>query len=254
MRELPAFFAELGSWAAERDRPAQRHAYGPHPDQHAELRLPDGEGPHRVVVVIHGGFWRAEYTKANTTAVAVALAAAGWATWNVEYRRVGSGGGYPETLDDVAAARAALHHVGAALDLDAVGSLGHSAGGHLALWLAAEGRVSSAVALAGVCDLAAGAAAGLGDDAVAGFLGGAPDAHGDADPARRLPLGVPLLLVHGSEDDRVPAGHSRAFAAAARAAGDDCRLLELDGVGHFEPIDPRSSAWPEIVAALAALT
>jgi acetyl esterase/lipase len=249
---LDAFLAELGARAAARYRPGELHAYGPDPDQHAELRLPDGEGPHPVAVVLHGGFWRAGYTRRNTTAVAVALAEAGWATWNVEYRR--GAGAVRRTLEDVAAATRALAQVDAPLDLGRVVAVGHSAGGHLALWLAAERKVTSAVALAGVCDLAAAADADLGDGAVAEFLGGPAGEHPAADPARRLPLGVPLLLVHGGGDDRVPVEHSRAFEATASAAGDECRLLELDGADHFDVIDPRSAPWPRIEAALAELT
>ena len=125
---------------------------------------------------------------------------------------------------------------------------GHSAGGHLALWLAAERLVAGAVPIGGVCDLAAAARAGLGSNAVQELLGGEP--AGDADPAARLPLGAPQLLVHGTDDDRVPLAHARAYAERARAAGDDCRLLELDGADHFDPIDPRT---PHVAAVLGAL-
>jgi len=125
-----------------------RHAYGPLPDQHATLR---GAGP--TVVVLHGGFWRARYRAPLMDPLCDALAALGFASWNVEYRRVGAGGGYPETLEDVAAACRAAP--------DPVLALGHSAGGHLALWAAAEGLVPAAVSLAGVCDLAGAARAGV---------------------------------------------------------------------------------------------
>lgn len=255
--ELPTFFAELTAWAGEGPVAAASHAYGAAPDQHADLRLPAGPGPHPVLVVVHGGFWQAPYTKDNTTALAVTLAKAGWASWNVEYRRVGAGGGYPQTLEDVAAACQALRHADASLDLGTVVAIGHSAGGQLALWLAAERLVHAAVGLAAVSDLTDGARARLGQGAVAGFLGGPPDtvphAYADADPARRLPLGVPALLVHGTEDDRVPLRQSRDFAAAARAAGTDCELLELAGADHFDVIDPRTAWWPSILAALARL-
>jgi fermentation-respiration switch protein FrsA (DUF1100 family) len=142
-------------------------------------------------------------------------------------------------LDDVAA--------GARLVGPGV-AIGHSAGGHLALWLAAEGGATAAVALGGVCDLADAARRGLGGDAVQELLGG--DDAPDVDPARRLPLGRPQLLVHGTEDDRVPIEHARTYAVAA---GDECTLLELDGVDHFDVIDPRHERWQEIPAAMRGL-
>jgi acetyl esterase/lipase len=254
MRDVPAFFAELGAWAAGRGVPATRHAYGPADDQHADLRLPETAGPHRVAVVIHGGFWRAAYTKQNTAAVAVALTELGWATWNIEYRR---GDGYSATLDDVRAACDALRGLDAPLDLGSVVAVGHSAGGQLALWAGAEGLVSAAAALAGVCDLDGAARDDLGDGAVVAFLGGDSEAvahaYARADPLRRLPVRAPVLLVHGTTDDRVPITQSRAYRDAAAAAGDACRLVELEGADHFDVIDPRSDAWPAVAGGLAAL-
>lgn len=236
-RDVPSFFAELGAWAAVTGpRPAVR-AYGGHPDQVADLR--GGSG--RVAVVIHGGFWRAGFTRANTTAVAAALAEAGWTTWNLEYRRIGAGGGYPQTLDDVAAFCREFVGPGAV-------AIGHSTGAQLALWAAAEGLVGAAVALGGVCDLRAAAAADLGDGAVLEFLGRRPEEIPDADPAQRLPLGLPVLVVHGDRDDRVPFQQALAFAAAAGA-----ELLELPGADHFDVVDPRSAWWPEIEEAIGAL-
>jgi acetyl esterase/lipase len=220
--------------------------YGDHEDQRLELRRGGG----RTALVLHGGFWRAGYTLANTRALAVALTRDGWTTANVEYRRLGPGR-FRELLDDVAAAARALDRPALAV--------GHSAGGHLALWLAAEGLAAAAVPLGGVSDLAAAARAGLGSDAVRELLGGDPDPHPRVDPAARLPLGVPQLRVHGAEGDRVPVEHARAYAEQARAAGDDCRLLELAGADHFDPIDPRAPCWPAVrdsvheVAARAGL-
>jgi acetyl esterase/lipase len=193
--------------------------------------------------VLHGGFWRARYTLATTRAIATDLARRGWATWNVEYRRIGTGGGVPETLEDVAAAVRAIP-----VAASRVVTIGHSAGGQLALWLCRTGLLTGAVSLAGVCDLVGGAQLAIGDGAVAAFVGDANLAL--ADPMQRLPTGVAQLLVHGDLDDRVPVELSRRYAAAAQAAGDRCELLELSGVGHFEPIDPRSEAWSEAAAAL----
>lgn len=247
--ELPAFFDELAAWADDLAPVVSTSAYGPHPDQVIDLRTPPEQRGLRLALVLHGGFWRAPYTRRNTSAVAAALSAAGWATANVEYRRLGPGA-YEPMLEDVAAARAHLATYERAV------AIGHSAGGQLALWLAAEGAVDAAVALGGVCDLEDAFRADLGDGAVAEFLGGAPDevpeAYARADPALRLPLGRPQILVHGSADDRVPVEHAQRYAARARAAGDDCVLLPVDG-GHFEPIDPRTAVWPTIVGAVNGL-
>jgi acetyl esterase/lipase len=240
--DLDRFLAEL---AALPDDGAE-HRYGAHPEQWAELRLPEGSEPRGVAVLLHGGFWRARYTLALMRAIATDLARRGWATWNAEYRRVDAGGGVPETLDDVAAAVRALPVAGSR-----VVAIGHSAGGQLALWLAGTGLVSAAVSLGGVCDLRDGARLGVGKGAVDAFVGDAD--LGLADPMQRLPTGVPQLLVHGDLDDDVPVELSRRYADAARAAGDRCELLELPGVGHFEPIDPRTEAWSQVVAALDRL-
>jgi acetyl esterase/lipase len=245
---VPAFFAELDAWSGARGVPVETVAYGPEPDQFLELRGPAPSGTGRLALVLHGGFWRAGYTCHNTAAVATALAEAGWTTANVEYRRLGPGF-YLPLLEDVLAARRHLDEEAAVV------AVGHSAGGHLALWLAASGAVDGAVALGGVCDLAAAARANLGAGAVQELLGGgpseAPEAYTEADPAARLPLGRPQVLVHGVNDDRVPIDHARGYAARATAAGDDCRVVEVDA-GHFELIDPRSPVWPAVVAAVEA--
>jgi acetyl esterase/lipase len=247
--ELPAFFDDLAAWAEDRGPTAETLAYGSHDDQVLDVRRPEDGSARGLAVVLHGGFWRAQFTRRNTAAVAAALTSAGWVTANVEYRRLGRGA-YRELLEDVAAATAHAPRSGRTV------AIGHSAGGHLALWLAAKGAVDAAVALGGVCDLEDAFRAGLGDGAVEEFLGGAPEdapeAYDLADPARRLPLGAPQVLVHGRADDRVPVEHARRYADRARAAGDDCRLVEVDG-GHFEPIDPRSTAWRTIVDTMEAL-
>jgi acetyl esterase/lipase len=237
--DLDRFLADLAALAKD----GTEHRYGAHPEQWAELRLPKGGEPCGVAVVLHGGFWRARFTLATTRAIATDLARRGWATWNVEYRRIGAGGGVPETLEDVAAAVRALP-----VAASRVVAIGHSAGGQLALWLCKSGLLTGAVSLAGVCDLGEGARLVIGDGAVAAFVGDADLAL--ADPMQRLPTGVPQLLVHGDLDDRVPVELSRRYASAARAAGDRCELLELAGVGHLEPIDPRSEAWSRTAAAL----
>jgi acetyl esterase/lipase len=244
--------------------PTARLAYGPDPNQFAELRVPEGPGPHPLAVALHGGFWKARYDLLHLGHACEALRQEGIATLSVEYRRVGQpGGGYPGTLEDLARALSLVPGLGAhGVRVDRTVVFGHSAGGQLALWLAATQRqqfgaqsiVAGALSLAGVTDLARGSALGLGDGAVDAFLGGAPEvapeAYARASPWALLPLGVPQVLIHGEEDDTVPLGLSADYAAGARAQGDEVRFEPLPGVGHFEPIDPRSTAWPRVVAAL----
>lgn len=249
-------------------------AYGSDDSQVADLRLPPGPGPHPVVIVIHGGFWRARFGMERTEEIASDLPRLDFASWNIEYRRVGhTGGGWPGTLQDVALAADHLLvlHDAFPLDLERVATLGHSAGGHLALWLAARQRlatpnifvrsnpigVSGAVSLAGVCDLAHMARVREVDNPVVEFLGGTPaefpERYAAASPAELLPLRVPQVLLHGDQDDRVPLAVSRDYASRATAAGDEVTYIELPGVGHFEFEDPRSVPWARAVEALKAL-
>jgi acetyl esterase/lipase len=206
-------------------------AYGSHRWARAELWLPRGDGPFPVVVVLHGGYWRAKYSKRTMKGACADLARRGFAAWNVEYRRIGrgQGGGWPATLDDVGAA---IDHLAALddprLDLGAgVTAIGHSAGGQLALWAASREdprvRVTRVVAQAAVCNLT------VAGEPAWEFLGGRPDEvperYAAADPMRLIPLGVPTLLVHGADDQTVPVQRSRDYAAAARAAGDQVELV-----------------------------
>ena len=223
--------------------------YGHDPSQFVELSLPP-TSPKGVVVVVHGGFWRARYDLELGRPLAASLVEHGWAAWNVEYRRVGNGGGNPETLDDVAAAVDALADQD--LDLSRVVTLGHSAGGHLATWAASRGRhdrwpdgvaVTAVVSQAGVLDLGSAYAEALGAGAVEAFLGHPPGPDDDpADPLRQVPLEVPVHCVHGLDDDVVPVSQSRAYVAAANAAGARAELSEVDG-DHFVVVDPASDAW-----------
>ncbi len=183
------------------------------------------------------------------------LAACGWAAWNLEYRRLGflAGGGWPRTFEDVAAG---IDHLAAlpALDLGTVAAIGHSAGGHLALWAVSRERprvpVTRAVSQAGVLDLREAARLGLSNGAAAKLLGGRPhqrpERYGAASPIERLPLGVPQLLVHGEEDGIVPVSMSLRYHDAALAAGDPAELVVLPATGHFEHLDPRSDAWAAV--------
>jgi acetyl esterase/lipase len=252
--DAQALLAELQAWADARGAVTRVHRYGPGPEHEADLLLPAGDRPHSVAMLLHGGFWRAPFKRSIMSALAIDLAGRGWATWNVEYRRGGSGGGESETLDDVRAAIDALANIDATVDATRVLVLGHSAGGQLALCAASLPAVTTVVSLAGVCDLVSAADEGIGDDAVVEFIGATPaqrpDAYALADPMQRLPTGAEVLLAHGDADDRVPVHLSRDYAAAARAAGDSVELLELPGVDHFAVIDPRSSAWSEIARRL----
>lgn len=244
---------------------ARRIAYGDHVDQVGDLHLPAGDGPWPTVVLVHGGFWRLPWGLALMTPLARDLAGRGLAAWNIEYRRVGqAGGGWPGTLEDVAAAADAVAGLDG-VDATRVVTVGHSAGGHLALWLAARHRISpgapgadprvrpwAAVSQAGVADLAGGAAARLGSGACEALLGGSPadvpERYAAASPLALLPLGVPQLLVHGDRDEAVPVGQSRAYATAARAAGDAVDLVELADVNHLDLIEPEHPAWAAVVA------
>lgn len=261
--------------AMARPRPPAdvRLAYADHPSGFGELRLPPGEGPFPVVVLVHGGCWLAEYDLGYMAGLAAALAAEGYATWTIEYRRVGEeGGGWPGTFMDVAAAADHVRVLARSYPLDTgrVVAVGHSAGGHLALWLAAR-RVLAAddplrrddplalagvVSLAGIPDLAAYAAPEGCGAAVPGLLGGEPDAHPErlrrASPIALLPLGVPQVLIAGGRDTIVPPAHARAYAAAG---GDDpVRVVVVEAAGHFELVTPRGKPWRELRRALAELS
>jgi acetyl esterase/lipase len=261
----------------------RRLAYGPGPLQFGELRVPNRPGPHPTVILIHGGFWRAQYGYALMNGLAEDLAARGIASWNIEYRRVGDpGGGWPNTLLDVAAAADHLLTLAPryALDLKRIVAIGHSAGGHLALWLAGRSRLpkdgplasaagslkaevsertqlAGVISLAGVNDLALGWRLDLGNNAVGAFLGGSPDEvperYAAASPAALLPLGVPQVLIRGTADNRVPLRVSQEYAQAARDVGDQVTLIELEEVDHFAVIDAHSAAWARTIEALQDL-
>jgi acetyl esterase/lipase len=242
--------------------------YGTDRSQVADLHLPasnESTTPLAVVVVIHGGFWGSAYGRELGTPLADDLAQHGVAGWNIEYRRLGNGGGWPSTFDDVGAAIDALATLAMAaadgrLDLARVVAIGHSAGGHLAVWAAGRAglppnapgadprvRLTGVVSQAGVLDLAHGAEHHLGGGAVPKLLGGSPhqfpDRYAQASPYSRLPIGVPATLVHGLDDDVVPIEQSDRYKAAAEARGDRVDEIRLQGVGHYELIDVASDAW-----------
>jgi acetyl esterase/lipase len=236
-------------------RKGVRSRYGPDPAQFGELYRPREPAHPGVVVVVHGGVWRARYDLALGRPLAADLAAHGFTAWNVEYRRVGNGGGWPVTADDVGAA---IDHL-ATLDVDTSGvvTIGHSAGGHLAVWVTGRATplvpVTAAVAQAGVLDVRRALRNGLGGGAVAAFLGGPPDEVPDhyraADLLAAAPPPVPVLCVHARADDVVPIRQSEAYVAAA---GNQAILREQPG-DHFTVIDPQHGSWALVRDALPDL-
>lgn len=226
--------------------------YAAHEDAVVDVHLPRGSLPHdstdRVVVLVHGGFWKAAYDRRHTRPMARALAEAGWVVATPEYRRVGNGGGWPVTAEDVHTAVSRLPGLLGSLGI-ATGPLvvtGHSAGGHLALWLATTDlAVRRVVGLAPVCDLGEAIRLGLGDDATQAFLG--EHEPGEADPMvlfDRRPA-AEVVVVHGGADEDVPVSLSRRLAAAHPWV----ELREVPG-DHFGPITPDSAAWPTVLEAL----
>lgn len=245
----------------------QREFYGSEPAQFGDLFLPAGDGAHPVAIVLHGGLWFNAYSLDQMTPMCAALADAGIAAWNVEYRRIGDPGGrFPGTFHDVARATDHLRELAPKyhLDLTRVIALGHSAGGHLALWIAARAKIpvddplhtSAPLAIRATVSLA-----GIGDlqlawqsefhDVIAQFIGGAPDdapeRYAVASPAALLPLGVKQILIHGEDDELVPIEMSRAYQSAASACGDDASLVPLSDAGHFQFLDPRTREWATVL-------
>lgn len=249
-------------------------SYGPDPLQFGQLRLPQGAGPHPVAMVIHGGCWLAEYDLEYMAGLAASLTEAGVATWSIEYRRIGDeGGGWPGTFEDVGAALDHLRTIEAQfnLDLDRVVAVGHSAGGHLALWLAGRPDLAASdplrpetvqaltgvVALAGIPDLASFASPTGCGSAVEGLLGGNPGAVperiGRGSPIEMLPFGIPQILVVGALDPIVPLEQASLFQEAARREGDRVEIRTVEGVGHFELVDSSHSAFDTVRSAVLEL-
>ena len=238
---MPRDILELPPPAAD-----QRIRYGPDGLHFADLRLPAGDGPHPLLIFIHGGFWRSRYNLEYAGHICAALAAVGWASWNLEYRRGGDpGGGWPGTCDDVLQGVLHIRQLAAAypLDLNRVIVAGHSAGGHLALWVAAQDALPlrRAISLGGVADLRRAHDLRIGTDAVAEFLGGPP--FREVSPLELLPFPTAQVLIHGTADDIVPLEVAESFAQASENA----RLVQLKGADHFDVIDPRSPFFPIVL-------
>jgi acetyl esterase/lipase len=247
-------------------------AYGPGASQEGDLWCPAGQGPHPVAVLFHGGFWYHAWERDLMDGLARDLARRGIAAWNVGYRRIGAGGGWPVTGED--AARATDHLTALApvyrLDLGRVAVVGHSAGAQLALWVTARGRRGEVhprlvVGLATIADLETAITDRIGGGSVARFLGASSSAGagagvdgdldvalGDASPRARVPIGVSQLLAHAVHDDIVPLSQTTDYATAAEAAGDDVTVLEFPAGGHFDLIDPTSPSWVAVASELHA--
>ena len=232
-----------------------RLVYGPEPKQFGDLRLPAGDGPFPLVVVVHGGAWQAQYNLIHVGHLCIELGDAGLATWSVEYRACGDvGGPWPGAGVDVARGVEFTAELTERYPLDGrVVLAGHSAGGHLVLWAAKRARLP-VVALAAVSDLRESAGRVGPDGAVARFMGGmpedVPDKYAEASPRELLPLGVRQLLVHGDADLSVPFAQSVSYA---EAAGGEADLVALEGAGHFELIDPQARVFPATVTAIRSL-
>ena len=247
--------------------------YGPAPSQVAELFLPKAKGPHPVVALLHGGCFLEQYQGfPQTSALAADLAGRGYAVWNIEYRKLGeAGAGYPGTFQDVAAAFDALRAEAPKhdLDLSRVVAIGHSAGGHLALWAASRSRIPSSsplhaanplkigavISLAGIGDLKGQAKAWAipcGEDTLDRLLDTAhrKAPYADTSPAELLPTGVRVVMVHGVFDHVMPPYTGRAYAEQVRKAGDPVEVVIVPNAGHFDLVIPSTVAWAEIVAVL----
>jgi acetyl esterase/lipase len=244
--------------------PDLRFSYGQDSNQFADIRVPAGKGPHPVVFFIHGGYWRAKYDLTYAGHLCDALKKLGIATWNVEYRRVGNpGGGWPGTFEDIRSAyHALLEHKNdstAKLDLKKLCIAGHSAGGHLAVCLAAfESSVTRVLSLAGVLDLRRAWELHLSNDAAAAFLGGTPsevpDHYREASPAERAIPHATQKLIHGTADEDVPYEISKSYADKKKQGGEHVELITLPDIGHFEIVDPGSGIWKQVENAFISLT
>ncbi len=256
-------------------RAATRIAYGADSLQFGELRLPDGRGPFPLAIIVHGGCWLSRYANVrNTAALSEALAAAGVATWNLEYRRYDHpGGGWPGTFRDIAEGADYVRVLSRQFPLDTtrVVAAGHSAGGQLVLWLATRRALDPASPLAGGSPLSLlgivsiGGIADLreffarerntcGNPAVESLLGGVPDSvpHRvrDASPIERLPLRVPTVHLAGERDFIAPLAVREAYARAARRLGDSVTVVTIPGDGHFEAITPAKAAGRAVIEAV----
>jgi acetyl esterase/lipase len=271
----PAFASASYQELLTRPRPTpDAHvAYGKDALQYGDLYLPEGGGAHAVIVLIHGGCWLGELPGPELMAPMIEpLRAQGFAVWNIEYRRLGqNGGGYPGTFLDAGAAVDELRAIAPRyhLDLGHVALVGHSAGGHLAAWVAARGRIAAAsplhaanplavrgvVSLSGILDLEAyrakGPSACGGPQTIDDLVGKRADPYADTSPSALLQAGVPVAVLSGGSDRIVPPVFAHDYARQAKAAHDKVDDIEIPAAGHFDMIDPQAPAWTAIDAAIA---
>ncbi len=232
----------------------QRVDYGSDPNQFIELRFPDKQGPHPLVITIHGGYWMADCSLEYTGHLCDALRLKGAATANIEFRRVGdAGGGWPGSFEDVCNAFDYLYQNAAKQNInpDKIVVIGHSAGGQLALCLAAhDKRVKDVISLCGVVDVQKAFDLCLGPDAVVNYLGGTPadvaDHYSQANPMELTIQDARQWIFHGGKDDRVPFDFSSEYVKAKKAKNEKVELFEDKDAGHFEVIDPNSKFFKEI--------
>jgi acetyl esterase/lipase len=246
----------------------QRVNYGTSIENFIDFRFPKGTGPFPVLLVIHGGFWLSAYDLTHMGHLCAAFSLKGVITCNLEYRRIGdSGAGWPGTFQDIAMATDYVFDRMSSdprFDLEKTAALGFSAGGHLALWLSArhkigrgsplrsrpKGSIRGVISLAGLADLRAAWKLRVGDGVVERFMGGTPEEvperYDAGSPIELVPTGVKQVLIHGANDEIVPVSQSEAFVERARKVGDEPRLFKLEDTGHFELVDPQSSAWPTV--------
>ena len=275
---MPAMAAPPMTWPdllnRPRPQPTRTIAYGDDPNQVADLWLPAGKGPFPAVVMIHGGCWQAAITnRSYMNYAADDLRKRGIAVWNIEYRAVDqAGGGYPGTFRDVGAAidRLAIEAPHDGVSMKRLVVVGHSAGGHLALWAAARYKlpkgsplhwaapqpIAGVVDIAGIPNLQTDTETACGADVLAKVTGPAskarPDVYADTSPAALLPLGVPQVVIHGAQDVTVPPAIGQAYVQRARAAGDTVSFHAPPG-GHVEEVTPGQPAWQDAAAAVQSL-
>jgi acetyl esterase/lipase len=269
-----------------RPEPDATIAYGRDQMQKADLWLPAGRGPHPTVLMVHGGCWQTEIADRRIMNwIADDLRKRGIAVWNIDYRGVDrAGGGYPGTFADAAAAADALrdHAEQYGLDISPLVAVGHSAGGHLALWLAARRApaarspgpliprasplvaadplpIDAVVSLGGLPDLelqATPPGSGCGTEVIEKLVGpptlSSRDVYADTSVPRLAPLGVRQVLINGLQDRIIPTAYAEDYARKMRAAGDEVKVRMIDRTGHVELIAPETEAWAAAVAEIEA--
>lgn len=244
--------------------------YGKHAEQFGELYLPKKAELHPVIILIHGGCWQAQYDLSTLGQLSKALTKIGYAVWNIEFRRLGNGGGFPITFEDVAMGADFLNTIAEtyALDLSKLTAMGHSAGGHLALWLAGRHhlphssklfsesaiKIQRVISLAGIPDLVAGVEQDICRGACQDLAGGlpheVPEQYQLASPHHLLPLSIPHWHLVGALDSHVPASYLKPFIQKAKLQDNKVYFKVIPDIGHFEMVMPDTASWKHIKEAL----